>query len=374
MSNFSFSILKRSSSFRARLGRIETAHGTIDTPCFMPVGTRGTVKTLTGQQVKEVGAQIILGNTYHLMLRPGAELIERAGGLHAFIGWDRPLLTDSGGFQVYSLADLRKMTDEGVTFKSHIDGSMYFLGPKESMRIQKALGADIVMCFDECPPSDASKETIERAVERTVRWAEICKEISLNPHQNLFGIVQGGIVPHLRQSCAKAISQMNFAGIAIGGLSVGESAADMYATLESTEPFLPEEKPRYLMGVGTPRNLFEAVLRGVDLFDCVMPTRNARRGTAFTWQGRITIKSARYTEDFSPLDPELNSYASTFSKAYLRHLFNVNEITGMTLLTMQNLAFYLDFMRQLREAIATDTLDAFRQKVDASYPLISDSR
>jgi queuine tRNA-ribosyltransferase len=326
------------------------------------------VKTLTEHQVKEVGAQIILGNTYHLMLRPGADLIEKAGGLHAFIGWDRPILTDSGGFQVFSLTDLRKMTDEGVFFKSHIDGSSHFLGPQESMKIQKALSADIVMCFDECPPSDAPLEMIKEAVARTISWAEVCRKMPLKDHQNLFGIVQGGIVPDLRRFCAEELRKLDFEGFAIGGLSVGESAADMYATIEATEPFLPEDKPRYLMGVGTPRNLLEGVLRGIDLFDCVMPTRNARRGTAFTWQGKITIKSARYAEDFSPLDPVLNAYPSRFSKAYIRHLFNVNEMTGMTLVSMQNLAFYLDFMRQLREAIATDTLDAFRQKVDASYP------
>ncbi len=368
MPALAFSVLKRSSSSKARLGRLETAHGVIQTPMFMPVGTRGAVKTMTERQVKEVGAQIILGNTYHLMLRPGAELIERAGGLHAFINWDRPILTDSGGFQVFSLASLRKMTDEGVHFKSHIDGSAHFLGPKESMKIQNALGADIVMCFDECPPSDAPLLMIEEAVARTVAWAEICRGMPLKGHQNLFGIVQGGIVPELRQSCAEALRQFDFEGFAIGGLSVGESAADMYATIDATAPFLPDDKPRYLMGVGTPRNLLEGVLRGIDLFDCVMPTRNARRGTAFTWQGKIAIKSARYSEDFSPLDPELNAYPSQFSKAYIRHLFNVNEMTGMTLVSMQNLAFYLDFMRQLREAIATDSLDAFRQKVDACYP------
>ncbi len=368
MSGLRFSVHTRSQSSKARLGLLETAHGSIQTPMFMPVGTRGTVKTLTEREVKEVGAQIILGNTYHLMLRPGAALIERAGGLHSFIGWDRPILTDSGGFQVYSLARLRKMTDEGVHFKSHIDGASYFLGPKESMAIQKSLGADIVMCFDECPPSDAPMEKIEEAVARTVAWAEVCRDMPLGDHQSLFGIVQGGVIPELRQSCAEAMCRFDFAGYAIGGLSVGESAAEMYATIEATEPFLPAEKPRYLMGVGTPRNLLEGVLRGIDLFDCVMPTRNARRGTAFTWQGKISIKSARYAEDFSPLDPELHSYPSRFSKAYIRHLFNVNEMTGMALVSMQNLAFYLDFMRQLRESIATDTLDAFQKKVDACYP------
>lgn len=366
MGSFSFQVLKKKG--HARLGRIETAHGSFMTPCFMPVGTRGTVKTLTGAQVREIGAQIILGNTYHLMLRPGAALIEKAGGLHAFTGWDRAMLTDSGGFQVFSLTPLRKMTEDGVFFKSHIDGSTHFLGPKESIAIQKALGADIVMCFDECPPSDASRADIERAVERTIAWAQICGNEPLQSHQNLFGIVQGGVIPDLRQECAKRLSGLNFPGYAIGGLSVGETAEEMYSTIEATESSLPSDKPRYLMGVGTPRNLFEAVIRGVDLFDCVMPSRNARGGTAYTWQGRIQIKSARYIEDFSPLDPELDAYPSRFSKAYIRHLFSVNEITGMTLVTMQNLAFYLDFMRQLREAIEHDTLDAFRQKIDPIYP------
>ena len=368
MPSFSFTISRHSKTTKARLGRIETAHGAIETPMFMPVGTRGAVKTLTEQQVKEAGAQIILGNTYHLMLRPGADLIERAGGLHEFIRWDRPILTDSGGFQVFSLANLRKITEEGVVFKSHIDGSTHFLGPLESMRIQRSLGADIVMCFDECPPSDAPVEEIKSAVERTIRWAQICRNAPLKEHQSLFGIVQGGVIPELRQFCAESLCQFDFEGFAIGGLSVGESASDMYATIDATVPSLPVDKPRYLMGVGTPRNLFEAVVRGIDLFDCVMPTRNARRGTAFTWQGKLSITSARYTEDFSPLDPELNAYPSSFSKAYIRHLFNVHEMTGMTLLSMQNTAFYLDFMRQLRLAIATDSLDDFRKKVDAIYP------
>ena len=368
MPSLSFSVLKRSPLSRARLGQLETAHGIVPTPMFMPVGTRGTVKTLTERQLKEVGAEIILGNTYHLMLRPGAALIEKAGGLHAFTGWDRPMLTDSGGFQVFSLSCLRKVTNEGVHFKSHIDGSSHFLGPKESIEIQKALGADIVMCFDECPPSNGSLASIEEAVQRTIAWAEICRGTPLKSHQNLFGIVQGGVEPELRRSCAEALRPFDFEGYAIGGLSVGETAAEMYATIDATEPFLTQAKPRYLMGVGTPRNLLEAVLRGIDLFDCVMPTRNARRGTAFTWGGKLSIKSARYAEDFSPLDPELDAYPSHFSKAYIRHLFNVNEMTGMALVSMQNLAFYLDFMRQLREAIASDTLDAFRQKVDACYP------
>lgn len=369
MGGISFTLVKKSAESRARLGVLQTAHGSIDTPMFMPVGTRGVVKTLTEHQLKEIGAQIILGNTYHLMLRPGPEIIEKAGGLHAFSRWDRAILTDSGGFQVFSLASLRTLTDEGVHFKSHIDGSKHFLGPIQSMEVQRALGADIVMCFDECPPSNSSEEVVEQAVQRTLRWARVCRDFSLKEHQGLFGIVQGGVSVQQRQQCASQLCTIPFEGFAIGGLSVGEPAEKMYEIIEATEPFLPQEKPRYLMGVGTPRNLLEAVKRGVDLFDCVMPSRNARGGTAFTWQGRIQIKSAKYAEDFSPFDPELDAYPSKFSKAYVRHLLHVNEITGLTLVTMQNIAFYLDFMQQLRQSIATDTLDAFQKKVDAIYPV-----
>jgi len=366
MPSLSFSVQKTSS--KARLGKLETAHGSFETPIFMPVGTRGAVKTLTQQQVEDSGADIILGNTYHLMLRPGKDLIERAGGLHRFIGWNKPILTDSGGFQVFSLASLRKITEDGVHFRSHIDGSSHFLGPVESIEVQRALGSDIVMCFDECPPSTASEHEVQQAVDRTLRWAEICRNEPLQEHQNLFGIVQGGLIAEKRGYCAEQLSRIPFEGYAIGGLSVGETAEQMYCCIEQTEPFLPTDKPRYLMGVGTPRNLLEAVLRGIDMFDCVMPSRNARGGTAFTWQGKIQIKSARYREDFSALDPELDAYPSHFSKAYIRHLLNIGELTGITLVTMQNIAFYLDFMRQLREAIRTDTLDAFIKKVDAIYP------
>ena len=368
MPQLTFTVDKKCHASKARLGTLTTAHGTIQTPMFMPVGTRGSVKALLMPQLCEIGAKIILGNTYHLMLRPGSELIARAGGLHTFIGWDRPILTDSGGFQVFSLTNLRTVNDDGVIFRSHIDGSSHFLGPENSIAIQRDLGSDIAMCFDECPPSDASREVIQKAVLRTIRWAERCRTSSLQDHQNLFGIVQGGVDADLRKECAQALSQMNFEGFAIGGLSVGESTADMYRTIESTEPFLPQEKPRYLMGVGTPRNLLEAVLRGIDLFDCVMPTRNARRGTAYTWQGKIAIKAARYSQDFSPLDNECICYASSLKKAYIRHLFNVNEISAMTLVSMQNIAFYLDFMRKLREAIAEERLDAFIRMVDTIYP------
>lgn len=363
-----FTIHKTDTQSKARLGTLETAHGNIETPIFMPVGTRAAVKTLTNQQLLDINTQIILGNTYHLMLRPGVEILQKAGGLHAFMNWERPILTDSGGFQVFSLADLNKVTDNGVQFQSHIDGSKHFLGPDESMHIQKAIGSDIVMVFDECTPYACERKAVEEALERTHRWAARCRNYDLLPHQNLFGIVQGGVHADLRQQSAKVLAGMDFEGYAIGGLSVGEPAPVMYEVIEQTMPFMPMEKPRYLMGVGTPRNIIESVMRGVDMFDCVMPTRNARNGTAFTWSGKVQIKAARYSQDFTPLDPETPCYTSQFSKAYLRHLLNVDEITGLTLVTIQNLAFYLDFMRRLREAIKNDTLAEFYQKVCAVYP------
>ncbi len=368
MPYFNFSLEKTASSCKARLGKITTAHGSFETPMFMPVGTRGAVKALSHDQLLSIGAKIILGNTYHLLLRPGPKIIEKAGGLHAFMRWPHPILTDSGGFQVFSLSSLNKVTEEGVHFKSHIDGSAHFLGPVESMAMQKVLGSDIVMVFDECTPYPCTYDQATRAVERTLRWAKICRDYPLSSHQNLFGIVQGSTYPDLRHHCAITLGQMDFEGYALGGLAVGEPAAHMYETIETTCPLLPENKPRYLMGVGTPRNLIEAVMRGIDIFDCVMPTRNARNGTAFTWQGKINIKAGRYAEDFSPLDPSLDCYASQFSKAYIRHLLNVDEILGLTLVSMQNLAFYLDFMDQLRQSIACDTLPEFYQKICSLYP------
>lgn len=369
MPSLTFTLLKTDSGSKARLGTIQTAHGVIETPVFMPVGTRASVKTLTNQQLVDMDARIILGNTYHLMLRPGAAIISKAGGLHKFMSWERPILTDSGGFQVFSLQSLNKVTEEGVFFQSHIDGSKHFLGPIESMQIQKALGSDIVMVFDQCTHYPAEKSEVEKAVEKTTRWAKVCRDFELQPHQNLFGIVQGGVFPDLRQRSAQELTQLDFEGFAIGGLSVGEPAELMNGMLDETVPFLPTHKPRYLMGVGTPRNIIEAVMRGIDMFDCVMPTRNARNGTAFTWSGKISIKAAKYAEDFSPLDPELDNYASRFSKAYVRHLLNVDEITGLTLVSMQNLAFYLDFMRQLRQAIANGSLTDFYQRICNIYPI-----
>lgn len=369
MPSFAFHLIKQDASSKARLGRIETGHGAIETPVFMPVGTRAAVKTLTGQQLLEMNTPIILGNTYHLMLRPGMRVIEKAGGLHRFMNWPRPILTDSGGYQVFSLSALNKITESGVFFRSHIDGSKHFLGPIESMNIQKTLGSDIVMAFDECSPYPCTHDEAARALDRTSRWAKICRDFDLGENQNLFGIVQGGTYPDLREESARELASLPFEGFAIGGLSVGEPAETMNAMIETVEPFLPKNKPRYLMGVGTPRNLIEAVMRGVDMFDCVMPTRNARNGTAFTWQGKIQIKAGRYAEDFTPLDPELDCYTSQFSKAYIRHLINVDEVTGLTLVTLQNVAFYLDFMNRLRQAIREGTVLEFYEKIRKIYPV-----
>lgn len=364
-----FTLHKKEKSTKARLGTLETAHGTIETPVFMPVGTRGVVKTVTPQQLLDVDAHIILGNTYHLMLRPGMEIIEKAGGLHRFINWPRSILTDSGGYQVFSLSDLNKITEEGVFFRSHIDGTKHFLGPNESMKIQKTLGSDIVMAFDECSPYPCSHEEVEKGWLRTHRWAKKCRDFDLQPHQNLFGIVQGGMYEDIRIESAQCLSQLDFEGFALGGLSVGEPAELMNHMIDVTEPHLPQQKPRYLMGVGTPRNIIEAVMRGVDMFDCVLPTRNARNGTAFTWEGKIQIKAGRYAQDFSPLDPQVSCYTSQFTRAYLRHLINVDEITGLTLITLHNLAFYLDFMQKIRQSIVEDNIHELYEKICRVYPV-----
>jgi queuine tRNA-ribosyltransferase len=361
-----FKLLKQHG--RARLGLVETCRGNIETPVFMPVGTRGAVKTLTNRQLNEINVPIILGNTYHLLLRPGMDIMEKAGGLHSFMNWQKPILTDSGGYQVFSLSNLNKITDKGVTFQSHVDGKSHFIGPNESMQIQKTLGSDIVMAFDQCAPFPCDRGDIEAALKRTTEWGKICRDFPLSDHQSLFGIVQGGMHADLREQSAKELLDIDFDGYAIGGLSVGEPAELMYEVIDATEPFLPAGKPRYLMGVGTPRNLIEAVRRGVDMFDCVMPTRNARNGTAFTWSGKVHIKAGRYSADFSPLDPELDCYTSQFSKAYIRHLINVDEITGLTLVTIQNVAFYIDFMAKLRDSIKNGLFDSFYEKVCRIYP------
>ncbi|MGA8164663.1 MAG: tRNA guanosine(34) transglycosylase Tgt [Waddliaceae bacterium] len=363
-----FTILKTDTESQARAGKIETAHGILDTPIFMPVGTRGVVKTLTPQHLLDIGTQAILSNTYHLMLRPGMAIMDKAGGLHRFMHWPYPILTDSGGFQIFSLSGLNRVTEKGVYFQSHLDGSRNFLGPHESMHMQKILGADIVMAFDECSPYPCERSQIEKAMDRTYHWERLCRDADLQPHQTLFGIAQGGMYEDLRRQSTESIVGLDFDGYAIGGLSVGEPADTMYAMLDASIPLLPKDKPRYLMGVGTPRNIIEAVMRGVDMFDCVLPTRNARNGTAYTWAGKIPIKAGRYAEDFTPLDRELNCYASQFSKAYLHHLVNVKEITGLTLLSLQSVAFYLDFMRQLRQAVLQGALDTFYERICAIYP------
>ena len=341
----------------ARLGTLETPHGRIRTPVFMPVGTRGTVKAMSPAELEELSAQIILGNTYHLMLRPGSELVAKAGGLHKFMGWDHPILTDSGGFQVFSLAGLRKMMPDGVKFSSHIDGTKFFLGPVESAKVQRDLGSDIVMAFDECTPYPCSHEEAEKSLTLTHRWERMSREQPLKDGQQMFGIVQGSTFRDLRELSAKTLSELDFNGYAIGGVSVGESQEEMFEVMSWTTPLLPENKPRYLMGVGTPRQIYEGVKHGIDMFDCVMPTRLARHGSAFvTGGGTIPVKAARYREDFSPIDPKCNCYACrNFTLAYIRHLMNVNEILGMRLLTIHNIYYFMNLMKEIREAIANGT-------------------
>lgn len=355
---FKFELIKKCSQTKARLGKIYTDHGEIETPIFMPVGTKATVKTMTPEEVKDLGAQIILGNTYHLYLRPGHELIEKAGGLHKFMNWDKPILTDSGGFQVFSLSNSRKIYEEGVEFRSHIDGAKEFISPEKSIEIQNSLGADIIMAFDECAPYPADYDYIKNSMERTTRWAERCKIAHKNPeHQALFGIVQGGMYKYLRKQSALDLVDMDFEGYSIGGLSVGEPLELMNEILDYTVDFIPENKPRYNMGVGTPDYLFESVIRGIDMADCVLPTRIARNGTAITSRGNLVVKNAKYKKDFTKLDPECDCYTCTnYSRAYIRHLFSVNEILGYRLLTIHNLYFLIKMMENIREAIKNDNL------------------
>ena len=359
MSSF-FSVLKESGGSAARVGKLTTPHGCVDTPVFMPVGTRATVKAMSPRELEELDVQIILGNTYHLLLKPGAELIARAGGLHKFENWKRPILTDSGGFQVFSLASLRKMKKDGVEFSSHIDGSKFFLGPAESIRTQRLLGSDIVMAFDECTPYPCTAEDAEKSLVITSRWAEMSLAQPLDDGQKMFGIVQGSVYPHLRERSAKELVDMNFDGYAIGGVSVGETEEEMLNVMDWCTPHLPKEKPRYLMGVGTPKQILEGVKRGIDMFDCVIPTRLARHGAAFVRGGmNIPIKAGRYTDDFSPVDERCSCYTcSNFTKSYIRHLFNVGEILGLRLLTLHNIHYFMELMKRIRLAIADGTLEA----------------
>lgn len=365
-----YELLKKDKKTGARRGRIYTPHGIIETPVFMPVGTQATVKAMTPDELKEmVDARIILSNTYHLFLRPGDELIKEAGGLHKFMNWDRPILTDSGGFQVFSLADLRNITEEGVKFKSHLDGSEKFLSPEISMKIQNNLGSDIMMAFDECAPYPSDYEYTKKSMEMTTRWAKRCLEAHKNKEkQGLFGIVQGGMYKDLREQSAKALVELDFPGYAVGGLSVGEPAELMYEILSATTPFLPENKPRYLMGVGTPDYLIEAVLRGIDMCDCVLPTRIARNGTAMTSEGKVVVRNATYERDWTPLDHNCDCYTcKNYTRAYIRHLVKCGEILGARLITIHNLRFLVKLMEDVRKAIEEDRLLEFREEFYKNY-------
>lgn len=345
---------------QARLGRLTLSHGEVETPIFMPVGTQATVKTLTPEDLYEIGAGIILSNTYHLYLRPGEELVAKAGGLHNFMNWKRNILTDSGGFQVFSLSKLRKISDEGVEFQSHIDGSRHFLSPEKVMDIEQKLGADIAMCFDECAPYPCSYEEAERAVERTALWAKRCREVHRRQDQLLFGIVQGNVFPDLRARSTEELVKLDFPGYAVGGLSVGEPKENMYEILEFLHPLLPDGKPRYLMGVGEPEDLIEGVKRGIDMFDCVVPTRLARHGTAYTHSGKITVRNAAHMEDFSPIDDCCDCYVCrNYSRAYLRHLIKAEEILAHRLLSYHNVYFLVNLMARIRDALREGNLDRF---------------
>ena len=359
MSQLTFDIIKKDG--QARLGTLMTAHGPIDTPAFMPVGTAGTVKAMTPEAVAETGAQIILGNTYHLMLRPGADRVERFGGLHKFMNWPGPILTDSGGFQVMSLKGLRKMSEDGVVFKSHIDGSSHNLTPEYSMQIQHKLDADITMVLDECTPFPATEQEAELSMQRSMRWAERSKKAFIQRQgYGLFGIVQGSIYPELRQQSAAMLQQIGFDGYAVGGLAVGEGQEIMFQVLDQTMPHMPAKRPRYLMGVGKPSDIVGAVRRGIDMFDCVLPTRSGRTDQAFTRMGQLNMPNARHKDDTRPLDPTCSCYTCRhYSRGYIHHLGLAKEILGATLLSWHNLHYYQDLMRGLRNAIAEGALDAF---------------
>ena len=365
-----FTLLQTDTVSAARVGRLTLAHGVVETPCFMAVGTQGTVKCMTPHEMRELGAQIILSNTYHLNLRPGVEIIRAAGGLHRFMGWDGPILTDSGGFQVFSLAKLRKLTDDGVHFQSHIDGAACFLGPREVMEIQHALGSDLAMVLDECPAYPCDRETACKAVERSLTWAARCREeaAKIGFAGKLFGIVQGGVFEDLRRHCAERLMATGFDGYAIGGLSVGEPDEELFRIAEVTAPLLPENQPRYVMGLGTPRQIVELVARGVDMFDCAMPTRVGRNGTAFTRRGTQSARVAAWKDDPRPVEEGCACYCCQhYSRAYVRHLFNAGEILGLRLLTWHNLHVYLQLMRDLRGAMAAGSFENFRREFVANY-------
>ena len=364
-----FTLLNSDSVCGARRGRIQTAHGTVETPAFMPVGTQATVKTLDPRDLHADSCELLLCNTYHLYLRPGHEIVKTLGGLHRFMGWDRAILTDSGGFQVLSLAALRRISEEGVSFQSHLDGSRHVLTPEKAVEIQLALGVDILMALDECPPHDADSAYHHTSMERTLRWAARCRAAHPGDEPALFGIVQGGTRPDLRARSAEETRRIGFSGYALGGLGIGEGPTAMYATVENTTALLPADAPRYLMGVGTPQDLLECMARGVDMFDCVLPTRNARNGTLFTSTGRINIKGAAHARDERPVDVDCACYTCRhFSRAYLRHLYVASEILGLRLNTIHNLHYYLDLMRQARQAIEADRFAGWQAATLARMP------
>jgi queuine tRNA-ribosyltransferase len=363
-----FELIKTDTATKARLGKLTTAHGVVDTPVYMPVGTQASVKAMDPRELHECGTQIILGNTYHLNIRPGLEVITAAGGLHKFMNWQLPILTDSGGFQVFSLAKIRKVKEHGVEFRSHLDGSLLFIGPKESMEIQRVLGSDIAMVFDECPPHDAPAKEQRLAVERTIRWARECRTQPRADGQKVFGIVQGGNNPVLREQCAKALVEMDFDGYAIGGVSVGEPEPEMLQAIEFSVPHLPEHKARYAMGLGTPAQMIELIARGVDMFDCVLPTRVARNGTAYTRRGALGIKGGSYKMDFRPLEENCDCFACKhFTRAYLRHLLKANEILGLRMLSVHNTHMYLKVMADARAHLAAGTFGEFYREFIANF-------
>jgi queuine tRNA-ribosyltransferase len=369
MAAVTYELIKTDTRTKARRGRVTTPHSVIETPVFMPVGTAGTVKAMRPEEVKELGAEIILSNTYHLYLRPGHEVVRAAGGLHKFMNWDKSILTDSGGFQVFSLGAMRKITEEGVEFRSHIDGSKHMLSPEKSMEVQNALGSDIMMAFDECAPYPADRSYVKDSMERTTRWLKRCKEYHKNTeNQALFGIMQGGMYVDLRKQSAEEIVELDLPGYAIGGLSVGEPKEIMYEVMDECVDYLPKDKPRYLMGVGSPDCLFEGVERGIDMFDCVLPTRIARHGMAMTSQGRVNIKNAAYEKDFTPLDPNCDCYTCrNYSKAYLRHLFKSDEILSSMLMTTHNLHFLVDVMKNIRKSIEEDRFLEYKKEFYDAY-------
>ncbi len=356
---------------RARLGRITTPHGSFDTPVFMAVGTQGTVKTLVKEELEAIGSNIILGNTYHLWCQPGNEIVREAGGLHKFMNWDRSILTDSGGYQVFSLAKLRDITEDGVTFKHHKSGAKLFLSPELSMKIQNDLGSDIMMCFDECPPYPSSREYMEKSVERTIRWAHRCYEAHQNKDtQGLFGIIQGGIYPDIRKHCVEELTKIPFDGYSIGGTAVGEPKELQNEVLDYTLPLLPADKPRYLMGVGSPGAILDAIERGIDMFDCVLPTRIARHGTAMTTHGRLLLKNKEFERDFTPVDDRCDCYCcKNYTKAYIRHLLKANEILAYRLLSIHNINFLLRLTEGARKAIKEDRFLEYKEQVYKEYGL-----